>query len=110
CPPTFQTDPGQVIGLIAGGDRAMRKSSEGKEDDPNGAAKEFEKLAVGPNDMVVGIAAGGTTPYVWGALRMAHERGAKTGLITCVPLHSLMVRPRAPVVRPDVHIEAPPKP
>ncbi|MCX5662410.1 MAG: N-acetylmuramic acid 6-phosphate etherase [Planctomycetota bacterium] len=86
CPPTFHTDPGMVVGLIAAGDKALRQSSEGAEDDPDGARAELERLEVGPRDVVVGIAAGGTTPYVWGALRIAKARGATTGLIVCVEL------------------------
>jgi N-acetylmuramic acid 6-phosphate etherase len=88
CPPTFQSDPEQVIGIIAGGDAALRKSSEGKEDDPQGAAAEFERLDVGERDTVLGIAAGGTTPFVLGAIRIARSRGALPGLLTCVPLNA----------------------
>ncbi len=66
--PTFQIPPGRVIGLIAGGDRSLRHSSEGREDDPEGAVAELEALHLSPDDAVVGIAAGGTTPYVLGAL------------------------------------------
>ncbi|MCC7191346.1 MAG: N-acetylmuramic acid 6-phosphate etherase [Phycisphaeraceae bacterium] len=86
CPPTFHTDPSMVVGIIAGGDSALRNSSEGAEDDPNGARAEIEKLKIGPDDVVVGIAAGGTTPYVWGAIRLAKGRGARTGMICCVKL------------------------
>ena len=109
CPPTFHCDPGQVVGLIAGGDSALRRSSESAEDDPNGAHAELMELDVGADDTVVGIAAGGTTPYVWGALRLAHERGATTGLITCVPLESLRERRRAPVVGATQSVSLPPK-
>ncbi|MBL0926594.1 MAG: N-acetylmuramic acid 6-phosphate etherase [Phycisphaerales bacterium] len=83
CPPTFQTDPSTVIGLIAGGDGALRRSSEGREDEPEGAAAELAALNVDSRDAVLGIAAGGTTPYVLGGLRMAHARGAYTGLLVC---------------------------
>jgi N-acetylmuramic acid 6-phosphate etherase len=83
CPPTFQTDPGQVIGIIAGGDPALRRSSEHREDDPRGVAPDFDRIGLTTEDMVLGIAAGGTTPYVLGGLRLAHERGAATGLLTC---------------------------
>ncbi len=85
CPPTFQSRPEQVIGIIAGGDAALRRSSEGMEDDPSGARDEFERLRVNESDSVLGIAAGGTTPYVLGGLTLAKERGAATGLLTCVP-------------------------
>ena len=84
CPPTFHCAPNQVIGLIAGGDRALRRSSEGAEDDLHGAADEWDRLEVAAGDVVVGVAAGGTTAYVWGALRLARARGARTALICCV--------------------------
>ena len=86
CPPTFMSDPGQVVGIIAGGDSALRRSSEGREDEWDGARAEIERLAIGPRDTVVGIAAGGTTPYPLGALRIAKERGAATACISCVPM------------------------
>lgn len=85
CPPTFQSDPGQIVGIIAGGDSALRRSSEGAEDDPRGAADELTRLAVGPLDTLLGIAAGGTTPYVLGAIEFANERGAATALLACTP-------------------------
>ncbi|MBL9140443.1 MAG: N-acetylmuramic acid 6-phosphate etherase [Phycisphaerae bacterium] len=85
CPPTFQSDPGQVVGLIAGGDGALRRSSEGREDEVDGAGPEFERLQVGALDTVVGIAAGGTTPYALGALVLAKGRGATTAFIACTP-------------------------
>ncbi len=84
CPPTFHSDPDQVIGMIAGGDAALRRSSEGAEDDHGGAASQWQRLAVGRDDVIVGIAAGGTTPYVLGALRLARQRGAITALICCL--------------------------
>lgn len=86
CPPTFQTDPGQIVGLIAGGDAALRRSSERMEDDRDGAHAELSELGVGPRDAVLGIAAGGTTPYVLGGVEFAKSRGAKTGLLTCTPM------------------------
>ena len=85
CPPTFRSDPAQVVGIIAGGDSALRRSSEGREDEPDGAREELERLAVGVHDTLLGIAAGGTTPYVLGAIGIAHARGAATGLLTCAP-------------------------
>jgi len=85
CPPTFRSDPSQVIGIIAGGDSALRRSSEGREDEPDGAREELERIALGPHDTLLGIAAGGTTPYVLGALRIAKGCGAATGLLTCAP-------------------------
>ncbi len=86
CPPTFQADPRQIVGVIAGGDAALRRSSEFKEDDPHGSAAALDELSVNDCDTVLGIAAGGTTPYVLGALDLAKGRGAVTGLLTCVPL------------------------
>ncbi|MCH8153518.1 MAG: N-acetylmuramic acid 6-phosphate etherase [Planctomycetes bacterium] len=84
CPPTFHSNPGQVIGVIAGGEAALRRSSEAMEDDPNGAAEALAELDLTSSDTVVGIAAGGTTPYVLGAVELAKAAGAMTALITCV--------------------------
>ncbi|HRP64422.1 MAG TPA: N-acetylmuramic acid 6-phosphate etherase [Phycisphaerales bacterium] len=86
CPPTFQTDPGQVIGIIAGGDAALRRSSEGREDELTGAHAALDELSLHANDTVIGIAAGGTTPYVLGAILHAKRAGCMTALITCVAL------------------------
>ncbi len=86
CPPTFQTPPELVVALIAGGDGALRRSSESKEDDPRGAHAELEALGLTLNDTVLGIAAGGTTPYVLGALAYARERSALSALLTCTTL------------------------
>jgi len=83
CPPTFGTDPGMVIGLIAGGDRALRTPVEGAEDDADGGVASLREHAVGAGDVVVGIAASGTTPYVRGALAFAQSVGATTALIAC---------------------------
>ncbi|MEX0776319.1 MAG: N-acetylmuramic acid 6-phosphate etherase [Phycisphaeraceae bacterium] len=83
CPPTFQSDPNQVIGLIAGGDSALRKSSEDAEDDPAGAHEQLRKLNLSRHDTVIGIAAGGTTPYVLGALHYAKSQSAATALLCC---------------------------
>jgi len=88
CPPTFQTEPGRVVGIIAGGDAALRRSSEGMEDDPDGAAAELGGLGLTGKDTVLGIAAGGTTPYVLGGLRHAKRLapGGVTGLLVCAPI------------------------
>ena len=85
APPTFQIDRGRIVGIIAGGDGALRLSSEGKEDDPNGARDELAALKLTARDTVIGIAAGGTTPYPTGALRVAKRmnRDVLTALITC---------------------------
>jgi N-acetylmuramic acid 6-phosphate etherase len=84
CPPTFRADPQMVQGIIAGGNDAMFRSKEGAEDEPEGGARVVDEKDVGPNDVVIGIATGGTTPFVHGALRRARERGAKTAFLTCV--------------------------
>jgi N-acetylmuramic acid 6-phosphate etherase len=68
APPTFHVEPGRIIGIIAGGDSSLRRSSEGKEDDPRGAIPELDALRLSPTDTLLGIAAGGTTPYVLGAI------------------------------------------
>lgn len=87
-PPTFQLPPGRIIGIIAGGDGALRVSSEGKEDDPNGAVEELAKLGLSRLDTVLGIAAGGTTPYVLGSLRFAKSiaNPPLTAMLTCSPI------------------------
>lgn len=81
-PPTFCEPPGRFIGIIAGGDRSLRIPSEGAEDDPAGAVPELERLALTADDAVVGIAAGGTTPYVQGALAWCQQVGVRC-LLTC---------------------------
>ena len=109
-PPTFQADPSQVIGIIAGGDGALRKSSEGMEDDFDGAVPELAKLNLGPKDTLIGIAAGGTTPYVWGGIHYAKTQGATTAIICCVPIKSLLKRTKAPVVPGNGTVNTPPPP
>lgn len=83
CPPTFHTAPGRVVGLIAGGRRALVDAVEGAEDDVESGAADVAGLDVGPNDTVVGLAASGRTPYVRGALVEARRRGAVTVAISC---------------------------
>lgn len=87
-PPTFQAPADRIIGIIAGGDRSLRTSSEGKEDDPLGAVAELQALTLGADDTVLGIAAGGTTPYVLGALAWAKTLSSAplTGLLSCSPV------------------------
>ncbi|MEM6572268.1 MAG: N-acetylmuramic acid 6-phosphate etherase [Planctomycetota bacterium] len=85
CPPTFGVPPTTVRAVIAGGDTALRSAVEGAEDDPEQGGAEMDSLEVGEADVVCGIAAGGTTPFVHGALRRARARGAATCLIACVP-------------------------
>lgn len=83
CPPTFLVDPGRVVGIIAGGDAALRKSSESLEDDPSGAIPELDALGLTKRDALVGITAGGTTPYPLGAIEHAANLGATAALLTC---------------------------
>jgi N-acetylmuramic acid 6-phosphate etherase len=85
CPPTFGTDPSEVLGLIAGGENAFVRAVEGAEDDPALAVTELEAAHVGSSDVVVGLAASGRTPYVIGGLRYAREQGAATVAISCNP-------------------------
>lgn len=90
CPPTFGSDPEMVQGIIAGGPPAVFRSQEGAEDRPQGGAEEIDALHVGEKDVVVGIAASGTTPFVQGALARAKARGAKTAIIACTPIASTL--------------------
>ncbi len=88
CPPTFSVDAGLVQGLIAGGDRALRLSSEHSEDSPEEGARDLQNAgfaADGQPDTLVGIAASGRTPYVLGALAYARQLGALTVGLSCVP-------------------------
>lgn len=86
CPPTFQVESDRVVGLIAGGDPALRRSSESKEDDPAGAHAELDGLHLTEKDTVLGIAAGGTTPWVRGGLEHASARAGCIGFLTCAPV------------------------
>ncbi|MFD8953796.1 N-acetylmuramic acid 6-phosphate etherase [Streptomyces xanthophaeus] len=83
CPPTFNTDPSQVVGLIAGGPSAMVKAVEGAEDSAELAAEDLAALEIGPDDTVVGISASGRTPYAIGAVEAARARGALTVGLSC---------------------------
>ncbi|HZD05438.1 MAG TPA: N-acetylmuramic acid 6-phosphate etherase [Longimicrobiales bacterium] len=105
-PPTYDTDPETVQGVIAGGYQALVRAREGVEDRPGDGAAAMDEKAVGPRDFVLGIAASGTTPYVHGALRRARERGARTGFLLCtwpsrelVDAHDVVI---APLVGPEV--------
>ncbi len=82
-PPTFGMPYDVVIGIIAGGDQAIRKAVEAAEDDPHGAWRDLQPFKPGPGDVLVGIAASGRTPYVIGAVRDARKAGLFTGCITC---------------------------
>ena len=83
CPPTFGVSHDLVIGLIAGGDSAIRKAVEFAEDNNELGWEDLKKHDVSNNDVVVGIAASGTTPYVVGALKRCQEHNVTTGCITC---------------------------
>ena len=83
CPPTFSAAPGQVIGIIAGGKRALTEAVEGAEDDENAGKRAISRIKANGNDVVIGITASGTTPYVLAALAEAERRGAQTWIITC---------------------------
>jgi N-acetylmuramic acid 6-phosphate etherase len=83
CPPTFGTPPEMVVGLIAGGPPALVRSIEGAEDDTGAAERELNALRVARTDVVVGIAASGTTPYVGAALARAQALGARTVFLSC---------------------------
>jgi N-acetylmuramic acid 6-phosphate etherase len=89
CPPTFCTAPELVQGILAGGEGALVRSSEGLEDIAEDGAQAMVDRGVGTHDVLVGIAAGGTTPYVHGALQAAKKRGATTAFIACVPLEQV---------------------
>ncbi|NNC95028.1 MAG: N-acetylmuramic acid 6-phosphate etherase [Chitinophagales bacterium] len=83
CPPTFGVDHDLVIGIIAGGDSAIRKAVEFAEDDPEGGWRDLQDHNLKDNDFLIGIAASGTTPYVVGALKNAGRNGIGTACITC---------------------------
>jgi N-acetylmuramic acid 6-phosphate etherase len=83
CPPTFRTPPEMVVGIIAGGLPALVKPAEGAEDDVNTGIAEMDARRVNANDIVVGIAASGTTPYVRAALGRAQALGARTVIVSC---------------------------
>lgn len=85
CPPTFGVPHGLVIGLIAGGEQAMFKAVEFAEDSREDGWKDLQDHSITAGDVVVGIAASGTTPYVIGALQACRERGIITGSISCNP-------------------------
>ncbi len=85
CPPTFRASPEMVQGIIAGGQRALWEAVEGAEDDAGAGSRSIQFRAVGRRDVVVGIAASGRTPFVWGALEEAKRRGATTVLLCFNP-------------------------
>ncbi|MCI9346679.1 MAG: N-acetylmuramic acid 6-phosphate etherase [Lachnospiraceae bacterium] len=85
CPPTFSTDPGQVVGLIAGGKEAMFEAVEGAEDNEKLGAEDLQEIGFCDRDVLVGIAASGRTPYVIGAMRYAKSCGAPVIGVACSP-------------------------
>jgi N-acetylmuramic acid 6-phosphate etherase len=91
CPPTFNTDPAQVVGLIAGGPDAMVTSVEGAEDSRGLAEADLDALGLVPDDTVVGISASGRTPYALGAVAYARQRGALAIGLACNPDSALAV-------------------
>lgn len=104
CPPTYGVPHGWVIGLIAGGDAAIRKAVEFAEDDREQGWKDLEEHAIGPLDTVVGITASGTTPYVLGAVEKCKAMGILTAGITCnagSPLAEITDFPLVAVVGPE---------
>jgi N-acetylmuramic acid 6-phosphate etherase len=97
-PPTFGVSGNLVIGLIAGGDTALRKAVEAAEDDPEKAWKELEDYNIDTKDTVIGIASSGTTPYVIGGIKKARENGILTGCITCNPAGRIIEFADCPIV------------
>jgi N-acetylmuramic acid 6-phosphate etherase len=97
-PPTFGVPDSMVIGLIAGGETALRKAVESAEDDANKAWKELEIFNINTKDTVIGIAASGTTQYVIGGLIKARESGILTGCITCNPGSKIAEVAEIPIV------------
>jgi N-acetylmuramic acid 6-phosphate etherase len=90
CPPTYGTPPEMVVGIIAGGLPALVRSVEGAEDDVNAGLASMDDRQVGPNDLVVGIAASGSTPFVRAALARAQTLGARTALVSCAEPPALL--------------------
>jgi N-acetylmuramic acid 6-phosphate etherase len=105
CPPTFNVDPGLVVGLIAGGDYALRHSIEGAEDDANQGAEDLKAYGLEAKDTLVGIAASGRTPYVLGGMAYANHLGALTVGLSCVPGSEVECQAKiaiTPAVGPEV--------
>jgi N-acetylmuramic acid 6-phosphate etherase len=83
CPPTFGVPAGMVVGIIAGGDAALRRSIEGAEDDASAGEAALKAIAFTGDDLLVGITASGSAPYVLGAMAYARSLGARVGAISC---------------------------
>jgi len=105
CPPTFRSNPGQVVGLIAGGKAALQDAVEGAEDDVKAARASIKELRIGSRDCVVGIAASGRTPYVLAALASAKAAGASTVFLTC----NSKLAGRAPLADVEIHLATGPE-
>jgi len=104
CPPTFGIDHGLVIGIMAGGDKAMRKAVEFAEDNSDLGWKDLQTYNINENDVVIGIAASGTTPYVIGALKKCQQENITTGCIVCnanAPISKVSDFPIEVVVGPE---------
>ena len=104
CPPTYGVPFDWVIGLIAGGDTAIRKAVEFAEDDMEQAWKDLDEYVITPNDIIIGIAASGTTPYVIGGLKEANSRGIATGCVVCnggSPIAAIAKYPVEVIVGPE---------
>jgi N-acetylmuramic acid 6-phosphate etherase len=98
CPPTFGVDHDRVIGIIAGGDHAIRRAKEFAEDDLHQAWKDLMAFQINSTDVLIGIAASGTTPYVIGGLKAARENGILTACITCNPEAPIIAHADHPIV------------
>jgi N-acetylmuramic acid 6-phosphate etherase len=98
CPPTFGVPFDLVNGIIAGGDKAIRRAVENAEDDAAQAWKDLSAFDINPNDVVIGIAASGTTPYVIGGLEQCNENNIITGCITCNEGSPLALTAQFPIV------------
>jgi N-acetylmuramic acid 6-phosphate etherase len=97
CPPTYGVEHGRVVGIIAGGDNAIRKAVEFAEDDTQQGFRDLQEYSVNQKDVVVGISASGRTPYVLGALNVCREKGIATGCIVCNPNSAIATACDAPV-------------
>ena len=105
CPPTFNTPPELVVGLIAGGDRALRRAIEGAEDDRLAGGDALRAVGLSSKDVVCGIETSGRTPFVLGALELARHEGAVTLGVTCnkgAEMDSLCDVLLAPIVGPEI--------
>ncbi len=105
CPPTYGTPPEQVVGLIAGGHKAILKAVEDAEDTPLLAEQDLQHLSLNSKDVVVGIAASGRTPYVLGGMNYARNKGAFVAAVVCNPVCPMIDEADVaivPIVGPEV--------